>query len=460
MDSCSSGGSGIRHVIRTGVLLAGCCGLHAKTYAQSFDCNKASTAVEKAICDDKQLRELDEVLARDLKAALAAAPDRRRLLLVDQRRWLAYRDKQCRDESPLNSCLIPLYHARVGHLQASASPSAAICQKVADGYRPLASSQPGKTGDNAFIDARPPQYSSEVTFPWTDDPISQLHEWAQAQVPPFVIGQELLNALSRLAEETGTIGTLDKLPGRHFYALTHEQGSARCLTSQFFTVQNGYARPVSEPEILEDSSGASCGASRRFVRIDGIPALVQSKFDRTPSMSATQVIVTWDENLSPSGCALTFSYAPKFGRATFHGAKETCEGPSCDGLRAAARELVEAVQNSPKQTRERLQNRLTEAQRIEYGEAVEPLIRNQGLAREADPAYITDFVPMLLPHVHEGKVYVVSLGHFKPYADIFADWSVKFESFTAGTLVHSATFAVGMERGALEDLSISLQMRP
>ena len=72
---------------------------------------------------------------------------------------------------------------------------------------------------------------------------------------------------------------------------------------------------------------------------------------------------------------------------------------------------------------------------------------------EEDPDYITDFVPMLLPYVHGGKVYVVRLGHFKPYAEIFADWSVRFDSFTDGKLAHSAAFAVGMERGELEDVS-------
>jgi hypothetical protein len=248
-----------------------------------------------------------------------------------------------------------LYYARIAHLQASANPSAAICQKVADGYRSSA-----------------PQYSSEVSFSWTDDPMSQLQSWAKAQKPPFVIEQELMDALTSLAEETGTIGELDKLPGRDLYSMTHEQGSAHCLTSQFFAVEKGHARPVKRPDILDDSPGASCGAGRRFARIDGVPALVQNKLDdHTPSMSETQVIVTWDENLAASGCALTFSYAPKFGRATYSDAQESCEGPQCDGLRAAALELVEAVQKSPKQARERLQKRLTEAHRAEYDAAIE-----------------------------------------------------------------------------------------
>lgn len=451
MGSWRCAGSGIRHVLHTGVLLVGCCVLHAKAYAQSFDCSKATTAVEHAICDDQHLRELDEALGRELKSALVAVPDRRQLLLADQRRWLAYRDKRCREESPLDDCLSYLYHKRVAHLQAAATASAAICLKVADShYRPA----------DVPADTKSREYVSDATFPYTDDALSQLLEWAKTQSPPIVITPELLGALKSLADETGTIGALDKLPGRNLYSMTHEQGSAHCLTSQFFAVESGHARAVKGPAIFDDDYGASCGASRRFGRIDGMPALIQSKFDHTPSMSATEVIVTWDENLTPSACALTYTYAPKFGRATYFNGEESCEGPHCDGLRATARELVEALQKSPKQTRERLQNRLTAAQRVEYDAAVEPLLRERGRASEEDPAEITDFVPMFLPHVHEGKVYVVSLGHFKPYGDIFADWSVKLESFSDGKLVQSAMFAVGMERGELEDISISLKTGP
>jgi len=170
--------------------------------------------------------------------------------------------------------------------------------------------------------------------------------------------------------------------------------------------------------------------------------------------------VTWDETLSSSACALTFSYAPKFGRATYYKATETCEGSRCDGLRTGARELVEAVQKGPAKTRERLRNRLTEAQRTEFDAAVAPLIRDRGEASAEDPADITDFTPLLLPYVYDGEVYVVSVGHFKPYGESFADWNVRLESFTDGKLAHSATFAVGMERGELEDISIATNAGP
>jgi uncharacterized protein YecT (DUF1311 family) len=440
---------GILRAIRISAFLAAWCYLQPDAYAQSFDCSKASTAVEHAICDDRPLGELDDELARELKAALAAVPERRQWVLTDQRRWLGYRDRRCRDKSPLDVCLGDLYRKRVAHLRASIAAGATICRKIAEGYR---------SEGGVLVREQPPQYVYGESFPYSDDPVSQLQEWARSQKPLFVISEEVMGALKNLAEETGTLGSLNKMPGMDLYAVTHEHGSAHCLTSEFFTVESGIARQMESPGVLDDSPGWSCGAARQFARIDGIPALVQSlSDDRSPSMSDTQVIVTWDEKLSSSSCVLTYSYAPRFGAATYYDAKNVCEGPHCDGLRAAAHELVESVQRNPIKTRERLRSRLTDSQRAEYDAAVEPAIRERGEASGEYLEDVTDFVPMRLPYVFGSKVYVVSLGHFKPYGYIFGDWSVIFDSISGGKLVQTATFAVGMEKGGLEDISISLE---
>ena len=146
-------------------------------------------------------------------------------------------------------------------------------------------------------------------------------------------------------------------------------------------VEGDHARPVKQPPMIEEEGGASCGVRRAYGRVDGMPALIQEKYDHTPSMSATTVVVTWDGDLSPSACAITFSYAPLFGKSTWLDAKDACEGPLCDGLRAASRDLVEAVQ-SPGQLRARLQGRLTPAQRAEYDAAIHQTIRNRGLVSD------------------------------------------------------------------------------
>lgn len=92
---------------------------HGAACAQSFDCDKAATAVEHAICHNKAIGDLDVVLAQRLKSSLSEAPDRRPALLREERRWVVYRDKHCSVFPPGESfedCLIKVYTARIAEL--------------------------------------------------------------------------------------------------------------------------------------------------------------------------------------------------------------------------------------------------------------------------------------------------------------------------------------------------------
>lgn len=64
----------------------------AGAQAASFDCDRASTAVEKMICAQSDLSKADEDLARTFTSALAATL-RPATLRLDQIGWLARRDK-------------------------------------------------------------------------------------------------------------------------------------------------------------------------------------------------------------------------------------------------------------------------------------------------------------------------------------------------------------------------------
>ena len=87
---------------------AACLGVGAAR-AASFDCAKAGTFVEKAICADATLSRLDEVLAQNFRGMLAADLGRpASALRAEQRRWLAERDR-CTD----NACLLKRYRQRV-----------------------------------------------------------------------------------------------------------------------------------------------------------------------------------------------------------------------------------------------------------------------------------------------------------------------------------------------------------
>jgi uncharacterized protein YecT (DUF1311 family) len=76
------------------------------TPALAFDCSQASTAVEKAICADPQLKRLDGQLS-DAYAAVKAAssPAEQKMLARSQKRWIAEREYCSGDDTGVDACI-------------------------------------------------------------------------------------------------------------------------------------------------------------------------------------------------------------------------------------------------------------------------------------------------------------------------------------------------------------------
>ena len=80
----------------------------------SFDCARAQTTVERALCAAPRLARLDARLGRDYSRALATlAPGERACLMQDQRAW-----RQQRDTCDSDACLEQAYLRRLQALQA------------------------------------------------------------------------------------------------------------------------------------------------------------------------------------------------------------------------------------------------------------------------------------------------------------------------------------------------------
>jgi len=79
----------------------------------SFDCKKAATPVEKAICDSSITAELDVALEEIYRASLARRPAERATLETAQRQWLAARNARCARGKPDQNCLEQMYKARI-----------------------------------------------------------------------------------------------------------------------------------------------------------------------------------------------------------------------------------------------------------------------------------------------------------------------------------------------------------
>jgi uncharacterized protein len=86
--------------------------------AQAFDCTKAKTPIEKAICATPVLQAQDKAMSEAFAATIARDPARAEELRKEQRLWLATRDKTCApppDAPPakLAACLAGAYRARL-----------------------------------------------------------------------------------------------------------------------------------------------------------------------------------------------------------------------------------------------------------------------------------------------------------------------------------------------------------
>ena len=98
----------------TGVVMV-LLGSSSNLYAASFDCNKAATLVEQAICSNQKLSNLDQQLATMYKQALANSPNQE-AIRERQREWLKWERNSCQDIA----CIKDAYLSRLTELQDSA----------------------------------------------------------------------------------------------------------------------------------------------------------------------------------------------------------------------------------------------------------------------------------------------------------------------------------------------------
>jgi uncharacterized protein len=98
-------------MIKKYVILVGVLVFSLQAYGASFDCGKAKTLVEQAICSDKQLSILDELLMTSYNKALANSPDPS-TLKTTQREWLKSERDSCKDVG----CLKQAYTLRLSAL--------------------------------------------------------------------------------------------------------------------------------------------------------------------------------------------------------------------------------------------------------------------------------------------------------------------------------------------------------
>lgn len=122
--------------------------------AQSFECAKVRTVVEKAICNDDYVAEMDVQLAKDYHEALMDNPTTRSHLMSEERQWLAWRERWCsqyrNDSTKMDGCLQYLYSRRIVEMEGYLATSRKACG--ASGFEKVQAA--GPSGDvRSFVPA-------------------------------------------------------------------------------------------------------------------------------------------------------------------------------------------------------------------------------------------------------------------------------------------------------------------
>jgi uncharacterized protein len=438
--------------------------------AQSFDCAKATTAVERLVCADRRLGALDGELGAEVKRSLAADPAHRAEKLGEARKWLGERDRLCalpagelRGEARAKAlaCLAAAYEARLAALKAApaAPETSAICRKLADRYAALLAKDPEAPYKESFYAESPlqvlaaaPDAGVMVAAPAAnidDVTRAKLAAWAKAEPQPFVFPDTLAAEIVALGAHTRLV--IDRLPGEAYYAAGVTEGTMHCYSAIYFSVSGGAARKAAEP----DGGEEGCGASPDFGKLDGAPVAFEEGHDYSPSLSSYVAVKPWRAGRFGPACTVHFEFAPKFAEhATYNQWEEHCAGADCEALRKEALSLVEAAQKQPLAARKAALARLSATQAEEFAK-MEEAAGPDFSGEPDDPAQYGDEngKALRLPFLHGGRLYLAELGHFTIGWRVFSDWRVALEQLDKGKLAESSVFAIGMTKGALRGAS-------
>jgi len=129
----------------------------------SFDCLKASTAREKAICADPALSSLDEKIASAYAAAMpglsVSAAER---LRNGQRSWLRFLDRACPGAS--GECLTPYLKERVTFLEKASIRKAGRVFATSDKWEFISPETPARDAPDAIYGENAMRYVQSMDF--------------------------------------------------------------------------------------------------------------------------------------------------------------------------------------------------------------------------------------------------------------------------------------------------------
>jgi hypothetical protein len=369
------------------------------------------------------------------------------------------------------ACLATVMLAQAAHAATSCAGAARNLAKLIKSHWPSSDENtPGAAGDmvGTFLHPSPPGFTrGTVRLKLKAYSREALIKQAARLQRPFTPSPGLLTALEDVQEAL----VVSDLPGSSLLAANSIGGTAGCNSTVFLTVGQGRARLVPGPASWQNDAGGSCGLTRSFASVEGLPVVIDDDLDAGPSLASTLTLTPWDSGKWQQPCKVSFVFAPHFDTAKTlndwasldNWENNDCGSGGCSGFQRAALDLVRQTQQDRAGVETHLLSVLTGAQREEYQrlkrvadrpDPDDPQAGGDDAAKPGTAATLTDTMPLVLPMVVDDRVFLASVGHFTIGWRVFADWKVTVEAAEAERTREIARFAIGMAQGPIVSVSI------
>jgi uncharacterized protein YecT (DUF1311 family) len=412
------------------------------SHAAGFDCAKASTMVEKAICASPTISALDGQLGDAFRGALANHPGKADALKLDQRHWLAERDEAVaafladHPGKPL-SADVASYPSRIAFLRGLDGKAPKPLDMVQASLSRLPPGSHDVLGDLA-------KAGVDIAIA-TDVPVED------AKAFPYEPDAGLREALSGLDASSG----YRKLQGSPVSSLFSVGGTAHCWTEAPFRIEGKKAITVEAPGAWASDCMSLHGMAR--VGSDFIATVLSN-----PSPDEMNIEVgRWEGRAFGPDAQLTLRFDHSL--APVGGACAPKQSP-CDDFTTAAMAAVTRYERSPMQGT--LDRPLKGAEKSAYDAMVAAARGPSGIAPKGGtssypdlPAFGTDIASgqmtgygpeaTLFPMTFRGQPLLGFIGHGHIGWRINDDWLVSAWRLKNGKLEPVASAYVAVKRGPL-----------
>jgi uncharacterized protein len=331
--------------------------MSAPVKAASFDCTKASQAIENIICDNGELSSLDEQMAAIYKQALEGSGDLRSSLVAVQQRWLRDRIRACRLAQGLpqgleleaaTECIRAGYKSRVAELSAwpsrESETSVGACRAIQEQVRALDGSDSTRAWSTPALVGLDSVPNSSVKIAQKELMSGSLAEVDAALKSNFNASPQLIDAIKRLSGGGNVTIRVYEAGPSNLHMAEVIRGTAGCQHFAFFGTSRDIVMsgPVDAPLVVKHGDEASfCRGEQGWIGIaQSSPAFfVERGLGNTVDISVT----LWNAGHWQPECHASIKF-----RSEFKVADRFCNGVDCTAFSAQAKSLAAKCDADPK----------------------------------------------------------------------------------------------------------------